>query len=405
MARSRVEGARVTAYRSRALCHVGTGLFLFAVLVLLPCSVVLFVRHNGSVADRWERHNVALAEVPFDELLSRLDQLAEHNTRMGADIDSVCSSTPGRFLDYQFFVIEPVNGQLCGPPVEPERLRPRRWVSIDGLVVHSLDTVDGSVVGIVIDPGVLLPVGWDRAGIALRLVSGGVVLASTDPKDAPVGSFHVPGDREVVSRLADSSIDLAIVLPPRLDDDPGWYAVMVATVVVVFGLAGGALRLLAPIRQWWQYVGAPDDAQLLLVDRRGVVRSASLHRHNDAAGTALRERFVPQDGAHVDELLGRADRAALGATLVCSSVEGPRVRVVLVGWLPLVRRHLVLITRYITEPVEAVISDEVNRARSSIVDAEGTLLHVSIHPPFMLAPHASIGDCLYKMLEPSERDS
>jgi signal transduction histidine kinase len=358
------------------LLRAGSALILLGVVVLFPTSRFMLHRHIGSFDDLWERRTLELAEIPVVDVVGRLNDIAGEIPREVSTSEAACATTDLPAHDGQFFYFDADGIQRCGPTLSIERLTAGQWVANDSFVVHAVETANGSLVGIALDADSLLPYGWEGSDFGLRLVSDGAVLASSSPGDPSVGQQYEPFRRRIFTRLSDNPIYMEVSLPPEHDDDQGWFAIGLGYLAVLAVLCGLSIRTAVPLRQWWREVIAPDDAQLLLIDSRGTTRAASRHRIPSEIGKSFRERFKADDRIRIDELLASSRAGGIGLTAVSSTTLGPSVRVVVLRWLFFLRRHVVLVTRYVADPIVEAVANEVNRASCTIVDTDGTLLFI-----------------------------
>jgi signal transduction histidine kinase len=392
----------IAIHPSSRLARVGSALFLFGLVVLFPLNHFLLHRFVGAADDMWDGHTLALAQVPGFELMGRLDAYDVTFRRMVQDPGAVCTAVDSLDPGANVFAFAPDGIQRCGPLLPPERLVAGQWVGVDGMIAHSELSPDGWVVGITLDASSLMADGWETVGFRLRLISEGAVIASSTGGDPSVGNTFEPSGRQVLTGLSDNPIAIAVGLPAAHDDDQGWYAIALGYLAAIAVLCGLSLRLFTPLRLWWQKVGAPDDAQMLLIDRNGKIRASSRHRHWGGVGTLFRDRFERSDRTTIDAFLVRSRNGEAGANGVLSVDGGPRVRVVIMGWLFVIRRHIALITRYVADPVVEAVSDEVNRAGSTIVDADGTVLHLGSKNLALFGAHGpSVGENLFDVFEAS----
>ncbi len=391
-----------SAGHSSVPARLGALLILAGLAVFFPLNQYLTYQHVASKDDRLLEHNTEIMKIPFIELMSRLDQFSERDARRIMGGLSGCSSPETFGTEAEEFVIAPDGGLVCGSP--PEVVNPTDgWVSVDGKLVHTLEARDGSMVGVVVEPNSLLPGGWGETTLDIQVVAGGSVLASTDPGSVTVGGRYERAPGQIVKRVPGTDIYLVVGPYSALSDDRGWFVLLIGTAAFLLVPAGLFLRVVIPFRRVWREQGAPDEAQMLLIDRHGVIRSESHHHRWSGRRTHFRERFVPDDRQKVDDLFARSQNGDAAVVAVFGVNDGQRVRVVVFSWVPLLRRYLVLVTRYIADPISEAVADPINRSHAVIINKDASVLYIGAKCLTMFGTGALvIGQNFHELLEPAE---
>lgn len=395
------ENTQRKSIRRPLLPLFGTLLIVTAVVALLPLSRLLLYGDIVGYGRDWDRRSVQVAELAAGEVSDRLRSYEAMSMRF-TSTDSVldaCDLARRLGLDQEFHAVTAAGVQLCGPALGEVSLGSYRWQVVGRLLFHSVPALDGGTVGAVVDPSILLPDRYEELGSIVELVDDNGVAFSGGPEAETSGSG--PGTvSRYVTRLPGSSLRVSVTVAEPYDNRNLLIASGFALGSGLLLLAGVVLRVVLPIWHWWRRTSPPGDAQLLLVGRNGKVRAATRHRFWPGAGQPVVDRVPSTDAGGIDELLGRSLDGEAMLDVVLRSTDGGHIRVVIIGWLPVIRRHLVLVTRHFVDPLMEVFNHQGNLTHATILDPAGRVVRVANEALTLLDPvERLIGSDIVELLD------
>lgn len=357
--------------------RLGSSLVVFALLVVLPFHWLGLYRLIGHYGRNWDARNAEFAQLVIAETRTRLLTYEEMSRRFTSSVDEACTAASLLGLDQELYAVGADGVQLCGPPVSADAPVMYRWLLDGGHLFHNVPTRDGGRVGAVVDPELLLHDAYGLYGLGVNLVDaqGRPLVSAPMAPERPVPEGGPGG--VVTQVLPNSDVSVLVTLPDPYENDSVVWVVLAGVLSLVLAVVGLALCMIYPVRHLWRRVVLPDDMQILLVDSHGRARSATSHRFCSEAGGTPAERLAPDGQTELAALLRRARDGEAMANAVFASQEGSRVRLTVLGWLPFPRRHVVLRTPCISDPIVDVVSEPANLAFATVVGPDDRVLYTS----------------------------